>query len=164
MQSMRWGGSRVAMVLAIAAACLAVAADAGAQDVPHTMTVQGILRDAAGEPVLTNTMFAFELLDGSRVVWTESQSVLPRDDQIFAARAAPQVYQPSLELPAVEILLELAHHELRQPAGLVRALEQRRPVRAQHAVKNGVLGTTPHIAVRAGRVSVRGVSNGCGDG
>jgi hypothetical protein len=42
------------------------------------MTVQGILRDADGVPVEELTTFRFELLDGTRVAWTEEHSVTPR--------------------------------------------------------------------------------------
>jgi len=67
-----------------------------------------------------------------------------------------------LEQPALEVRLELPHHELRQPARLFGALEERRPVRAHHAVQHRVFGTTARIAVRARRVTVSSVSNGGG--
>ena len=53
---------------------LGLVAPAAAQ-VPRTMTVQGILRDASGVPVEAPTTFQFELLEGSRSVWTESQTI-----------------------------------------------------------------------------------------
>jgi hypothetical protein len=46
--------------------------------VPRTMTVQGVLRDAAGVPVDQATQFRFELLDGGTSLWLESRSVTPR--------------------------------------------------------------------------------------
>jgi len=85
-----------------------------------------------------------------------------RDDELFAARPAAQVNQASLEQPAREVLLELAHHELRQSARLLRSLEERRPVRAHHAVQHGVLGTPPRIAVGASSGSKSGTSSGNG--
>ncbi len=103
MQSTRRSAS--AVVLAVVLASLGMTATASAQDVPHTLTVQGILRDAAGVPVVVSTNFRFELLDGSRVVWTEDQTVLPRaglftltlgsdtdlDPALFAANLALRV-------------------------------------------------------------------------
>ena len=64
-------------VLLCALACLSPT-PARAQ-VPRTMTVQGILRDASGVPVEAATVFRFELLDGTTTVWMEQQSVWFRD-------------------------------------------------------------------------------------
>ena len=85
-----------------------------------------------------------------------------RDDEIVAAHTALQVHQPTLEQTALEVLLELAHHELRQPARLLCALEERRPMRAHDAVKHSVLGTPPRIAVGASSGSKSGTSSGNG--
>ena len=70
----RWS---FACVVASLAAWLGVTSPASAQ-VPRTMTVQGILRDASGVPVEAATTLRFELLDGETAVWTEQQSVTPR--------------------------------------------------------------------------------------
>jgi hypothetical protein len=63
--------------IAALAMALGTAAPAEAQ-VPRTLSVQGILRDAAGTPVENSTQLRFELLDGVRVVWTETQTIVPR--------------------------------------------------------------------------------------
>ena len=42
--------------------------------VPQTMTVQGILRNAAGVPVAGTTHFEFSLLDGTDVMWSEEKT------------------------------------------------------------------------------------------
>jgi hypothetical protein len=46
--------------------------------VPRTISVQGVLRDRDGTPVENSTPFRFELLEGTRVVWSETQTVVPR--------------------------------------------------------------------------------------
>jgi len=76
--------------------------------------------------------------------------------------AAARLHQPMREQPALEIRLDLAHYEPRQPTRLLRALEERRPVRAHHAMQHSVLGTSPRIAVRARCVSK--FSTGSGNG
>jgi len=53
-----------------------------------------------------------------------------RDDAILAALSAAQMDEAALKQPALEIRLELALHELRQPARFVGALEKRGEVRA----------------------------------
>lgn len=47
-------------------------------DVPSTMTIQGVLRDAGGSPVQGETSFEFKILDGDAVLWTESWSAMLR--------------------------------------------------------------------------------------
>jgi len=100
MEYMQRSGLGLAMALSLAAGCLAATGAASAQDIPHTMTVQGILRDTAGEPVVTNTTFGFALLDGSSVVWSAEESVLPRAGlfSITLADIDPALFDASLSL------------------------------------------------------------------
>jgi len=80
-------------VLLCALACL-LPTPARAQ-VPRTMTVQGILRDASGVPVEAATVFRFELLDGTTTVWMEQQSVSPRAGLFTARLGASTPLDPS---------------------------------------------------------------------
>lgn len=59
----------------IVGVCLGWATIAGAQDVPREMTIQGIVRDAAGVPNTGPTDFVFALTRGTATVWTESHTV-----------------------------------------------------------------------------------------
>ena len=51
-------------------------------------------------------------------------------------RAHPTRTQPCSRIPATQVLLDLAHHEARQPAGLLGSLAERRPVRVDRAVEH----------------------------
>lgn len=55
------------------------------------------------------------------------------------ALAADQMQTAVLETPAAQVLLELLHHEARQSAVLLRALEERRPVLRHRLVEHGAL-------------------------
>jgi hypothetical protein len=65
------GTSLVAVGLALAGA---LAPAQSAAQAPRTMTVQGILRNAEGQPVEGTIHFQFELRTPIRTVWMESQS------------------------------------------------------------------------------------------
>ncbi|GMV17830.1 MAG: hypothetical protein AMXMBFR56_60540 [Polyangiaceae bacterium] len=61
------------------------------------------------------------------------------DELGVAALATDQMQTPVLETPAAKVLLELLHHEARQSAVLLRALEERRPVLRHRLVEHGPL-------------------------
>jgi hypothetical protein len=70
---------------------------------------------------------------------------------------------------APQVLLELPHHEPRQPSLLLRSLSHRRPVLLHHAVEHPVLRLPADVAVPAlggvrargsASVHVRGVAHG----
>jgi hypothetical protein len=58
-----------------------------------------------------------------------------------------------LEPAAPQVLLELSHHESRQPTGLFRALLELRPVPLDRLVQDRQLGLVP--AVAGGRLMQR---------
>jgi len=77
MRRARRGWFGLGLLTAMSIGAVAAPKLASAQ-VPRTMTVQGILRDASGVPIEAPTTFRFELLDGTTSVWTEQQSISPR--------------------------------------------------------------------------------------
>ena len=87
-----------------------------------------------------------------------------RHNELLAALTAAQVHEPAVEQPTVEVRLELAHHEPRQPARLLGPLQKRGQMRAQHLVQHRLLGAPSRTAVGAARASggVSVASNGNG--
>jgi len=71
---LREGLAAVTLALAGLTAHASVDAAVAAAQIPGTMTVQGILRDAEGRPVEGTVPFAMELKTATRSLWTESQS------------------------------------------------------------------------------------------
>jgi len=71
---LREGLAAVVLALAGLTAHAGVDAAVAAAQIPGTMTVQGILRDAEGRPVEGTVPFAMELKTATRSLWTESQS------------------------------------------------------------------------------------------
>jgi hypothetical protein len=71
--------SRLALALAATLlTLLGLDAPAAEAQVPQTLTVQGVLRDASGNLIEDVTSFEFRLVRGSSVVWSETHSVDPR--------------------------------------------------------------------------------------
>ena len=68
------------------------------------------------------------------------------------------MHKASLKQAATEVLLEVAHYELRQPALPLGLLAEGRPVLAHHTVEKSLLGATPRVAVhpRIGQRSAEG--------
>ncbi len=71
---LREGLAAVMLALAGLTAQASLDATVAAAQVPGTMTVQGILRDAEGRPVEGTVPFVMELKTATRSLWTESQS------------------------------------------------------------------------------------------
>jgi hypothetical protein len=82
--------------LAIALACLLAPALAHAQQVPHQMTVQGVVYDAAGAPVTAATSFVFSLTRGGTVAWTETQSITPSNGLFTATLGSNTPIDPAI--------------------------------------------------------------------
>ena len=78
-----------------------------------------------------------------------------RDQPLEAAASASDAHAAVLEDPAAQVLLDLAHHEARQPAGLLGSLAERRPVRVDRAVEHRLFATVALVTAAVCRVVKR---------
>ena len=77
--------------------------------------------------------------------WTESREVYGAKRR-EAAPLAPDAHAAVLEQAAPQVLLDLAHDEARQSAGLLGALAKRGPVRLDRPVEHRLFGAVALVA------------------
>src|SRR5690606_33104364 len=65
-----------------------------------------------------------------------------------------------LETATIEVLFELGHHELRQPAALFHARSKRRPVRRDRLIQHRLFGTAPLVPVGTSGMGTRLMRSG----
>jgi hypothetical protein len=71
-----------------------------------------------------------------------------RHDALEAAAIATDADAPVLKQPAPQVLLDFAHHEARQSAGLLRPLTELAPVLLERAVELRLFGLVALVAPR----------------
>jgi hypothetical protein len=77
--------------------------------------------------------------------WTESREVYGAKRR-EAAPLAPDAHAAVLQAAAAQVLLDLAHDEARQSAGLLGALAKRGPVRLDRPVEHRLFGAVALVA------------------
>jgi len=82
------------------------------------------------------------------------------DQPLEAAPVTADTHAAVLEPAAPQVVLDLAHHEARQPADLFSPLAERRPVRLDGAVEHRLLRTVPLVAAVGLVVRGRSLSHG----
>ncbi len=98
----------------------------------------------------------------SHATWTEASTFAAECNELRVATAATLAQEATcLKPPTIEVLLELADHELRQPAALFHPLPKRRPVRRDRLIQHCLFRTPPRVAVgTSGGVGTRMMGSG----
>ncbi len=96
--------------------------------------------------------------------WAESSPFAAESDEpLQAAPVARDAHAARFQAAAAQIVLDLAHHETRQPAGLLGALAKRGPVRLDRPVEHRLFGTVALVAPLGVVVRESALSHGRAD-